>query len=140
MTYALGLGQGRPRPAAMLAFSGFIPTVDGFELDLSPPLPPIAIGHGMYDSVIGVEWSRKAHELLPDAVYRESPLAHTIDPRFLRDLVLSSTKLSAQDELRQHARGRNDVERALPIGERDPHRSLALTRSRSASETPAARR
>jgi phospholipase/carboxylesterase len=86
MTYALSLGKGRPRPAAMLTFSGFIPTVEGFELDLSPPLPPIAIGHGTYDPVIGVEWSRKAHELLPGSIYRESPLPHTIDPRFLREL------------------------------------------------------
>ena len=86
MTYALGLGSGRLRPAAMLCFSGFIPTVEGFEVDLSPPLPPVAIGHGVYDAVIGVEWSRKAHELLPDAVYRESPLPHTIDPHFLREL------------------------------------------------------
>jgi len=86
MTYALGLGKGRPRPAAMLAFSGFIPTVEGFELDLSPPLPPIAIGHGISDQVIGVDWSREAHELLPEAVYRESPLPHTIDPTFLREL------------------------------------------------------
>jgi phospholipase/carboxylesterase len=86
MTYALGLGRGRQRPAAMLAFSGFIPTVDGFELDVTPPLPPIAIGHGTFDPVIGVEWSRKAHELLPHAVYRESPLGHTIDPGFLREL------------------------------------------------------
>lgn len=86
MTYALGLGKGRLRPAAMLSFSGFIPTVEGFELDLTPPLPPIAIGHGTYDDVIPVEWSRRAHELLPHAVYRESPLPHTIDPRFLREL------------------------------------------------------
>jgi phospholipase/carboxylesterase len=86
MTYALGLGRGRPRPAAMLNFSGFIPTVDGFELDLSEPLPPIAIGHGVYDPVIGVEWSRKARELFPHALYRESPLPHTIDPRFLQEL------------------------------------------------------
>ena len=86
MTYAVGLGQGRPRPAAMLAFSGFVPTVDGFELDLTPPLPPIAIGHGTYDPVIGVEWSRQAHELLSGSIYRESPLPHTIDPRLLREL------------------------------------------------------
>ena len=86
MTYALGLGKGRPRPAAMLAFSGFIPTVEGFELDLTPPLPPIAIGHGTYDPVIGEEWGRKAHELLPDGIFRESPLPHTIDPRYLREL------------------------------------------------------
>jgi phospholipase/carboxylesterase len=86
MTYGVGLGQGRPRPAALLAFSGFVPTVEGFELDLSPPLPPIAIGHGTFDPVIAVEWSRKAHELLPHALYRESPLPHTIDPRFLSEL------------------------------------------------------
>ncbi|MBA3717046.1 MAG: phospholipase [Actinobacteria bacterium] len=90
MTYALGLGKGQPRPAAMVCFSGFIPTVEGFELDLSPPFPPMAIGHGTYDAVIGVEWSRHAHELLTEAgaevLYRESPLPHTIDPRFLREL------------------------------------------------------
>jgi phospholipase/carboxylesterase len=34
MTYALGLGRGRPRPAALVALSGFVPTVEGFELDL----------------------------------------------------------------------------------------------------------
>src|SRR5205807_1563228 len=44
MSYALGLGAGRPRPAAIIALSGFIPTVEGFELDLSRPLPPVAIG------------------------------------------------------------------------------------------------
>ena len=47
MSWALGLGHGRPRPAGS-SLSGFIPTVDGFELDLSAP-PPVAIGHGTYD-------------------------------------------------------------------------------------------
>ena len=32
MSYALGLGAGRPRPAGIVAMSGFVPTVDGFEL------------------------------------------------------------------------------------------------------------
>jgi len=106
MTYALGLGKGRPRPAAMLAFSGFIPTVEGFELDLSPPLPPIAIGHGTFDPVIDVEWSRKAHELLPHAVYRESPLGHTIDPRFLRELsgwIYESAAQTPSEKARRNA-------------------------------------
>ncbi len=35
MSYALGLGPGRPAPAGMLALSGFMPTVEGFTLDLS---------------------------------------------------------------------------------------------------------
>src|SRR5919108_270961 len=64
MAYSLGLGAGRPRPAAIAAFSSFIPTVDGFELDLSPPLPPIAVGHGALDSTIPVEWGRRARALL----------------------------------------------------------------------------
>ena len=34
MTWALGLGRGRPRPAAIMALSGFMPEVEGFELDL----------------------------------------------------------------------------------------------------------
>jgi phospholipase/carboxylesterase len=64
MTYALGLGRGRPRPAALVGLSGFIPTVEGFELDLSPPLPPIAIGHGALDPVISVEFGRTARDTL----------------------------------------------------------------------------
>jgi phospholipase/carboxylesterase len=90
MTYALGLGDGRPRPAAAIALSGFVPTVEGFELDLEQPLPPTAIGHGVYDPVIPVEWGRRARALLTDAggdpLYRESPLPHAIDPRFLAEL------------------------------------------------------
>ena len=88
MTYALGLGEGRPRPAALVALSGFVPTVPGFELDLGPPLPQVAIGHGSYDPVIGVEWGRRARTLLEEAgapvLYREYPLQHSVDPTFLR--------------------------------------------------------
>ena len=91
MTYALGLEAARPRPAGLLAFSGFVPTVPGFELDLSTALPPVAIGHGTFDEVIGVEWGRRAKTLLEEAggdvTYREYPLPHAIDPRFLRELV-----------------------------------------------------
>ena len=91
MTYALGLGAGRPRPAGLIALSGFVPTVPGFQLDLSGPFPRLAIGHGALDPVISVDWGRRARELLEDAgaepVYRESPtLGHSIDPGFLREL------------------------------------------------------
>jgi phospholipase/carboxylesterase len=90
MTYALGLAAGRPRPAALIALSGFMPTVPGFELDLARPLPPVAIGHGTYDPVIGVDWGRQARAALEGAgaevVYRESPMPHTIDPSFLEGL------------------------------------------------------
>lgn len=90
MTYALGLGSGRPRPAALVALSGFMPTVPGFELSLEPPLSPAAIGHGTYDPVISVEFSRQARELLEGAggevLYREYPLQHAVDPGFLAEL------------------------------------------------------
>jgi phospholipase/carboxylesterase len=87
MSYALGLGRDRPRPAAIVALSGFVPTVDGFELDLNRPLPPVAIGHGTLDPVIEVEWGRRARAMVESAggevLYRESPLPHAVDPVFL---------------------------------------------------------
>jgi phospholipase/carboxylesterase len=91
MTYALGLGEGRPRPAALIALSGFVPTVEGFSLDLErQPLPPVAIGHGVLDPVISVEWSRRARVLLEgagfDVLYREYPLPHAVDPGFVAEL------------------------------------------------------
>jgi phospholipase/carboxylesterase len=90
MTYSLGLGRGRPRPAALAAFSSFIPSVEGFELDLSPPLPPVAIGHGTLDPVIGVEWGRQARDVLEAAgaevLYRETPMYHQIDPEFVLEV------------------------------------------------------
>jgi phospholipase/carboxylesterase len=89
MTYALGLGAGRPRPAALVALSGFMPTVPGFELDLEAP-PAVAIGHGTYDPVISVEFSRQARDRLEAAggevLYREYPLPHAVDPGFLAEL------------------------------------------------------
>jgi phospholipase/carboxylesterase len=88
MTYSLGLGEGRPRPAGLIALSSFMPTVEGFSLDLSPPLPPVAIGHGTHDNVIGVEWGRRARAVLEEAgadvLYRETPMFHQIDPEFVR--------------------------------------------------------
>ena len=96
MSYALGLGEGRPAPAAIVALSGFMPTVDGFALDAGRAVP-VAIGHGTGDPVIGVEWSRQARDRLEAAgtavTYRESPMGHSIDPGFLRDLAGWLTKL-----------------------------------------------
>ncbi len=90
MAYALGLGAGRPRPAGIIALSGFLPQVDGFDYDLAPPLPPIAIAHGTLDPVIGVDWGRRARAQLEtagaDVLYHEAPIPHTIDPAFLMEL------------------------------------------------------
>jgi len=91
MAYALGLVRGRPDPAGILALSGFVPTVEGYELDLSNRHGfPVAIGHGTLDRIIPVEFGRQAAQRLreagADVLYRESPVPHTIDPRVLPDL------------------------------------------------------
>jgi phospholipase/carboxylesterase len=85
MAYALGLGAGRPRPAAILAFSGFVPTVEGFALDLPGRASlPVSIAHGTFDPVIGVGFGRQARDLLTegglDVAYIEEPIPHTIGP------------------------------------------------------------
>lgn len=89
MSYALGLGVDRPRPAGILALSGFIPTVPGWSPDLDRPLPRVAIGHGTLDPIIPIDFAHQARTMLEgasaDVLYREYPLPHTIDPAFLQD-------------------------------------------------------
>lgn len=91
MSHCLSLGAGRPRPAGLIGLSGFMPTVEGFELDLTDVSGwPAALGHGIYDPVIGVQWGRDARERLEKAgaevTYRESPMDHTIDPGYIDEL------------------------------------------------------
>jgi phospholipase/carboxylesterase len=85
MSYSMGLGGDRPAPAGILAFSGFIPTVEGWEPSFSDREQlRVLIGHGRYDEVISVEFARRARELLEQAGiepdYRESDTTHAIDP------------------------------------------------------------
>jgi phospholipase/carboxylesterase len=90
MTYAVGLGEGRPRPAGLIALSGFIPDVEGWVPDLESPFPPIVIAHGAYDPVIPVEFGHKARDVLAQAGaeprYFESPIQHSIDPAVVPEL------------------------------------------------------
>jgi phospholipase/carboxylesterase len=84
MAYTLGLGKGSPVPAGILALSGFVPTVAGWEPDLESRRGlPVFISHGSRDPVIDVAFARAARELLEpgglDVSYRESPAAHQID-------------------------------------------------------------
>ena len=68
MSYATGLGSGRPSPAGILAMSGFIPTVEGWkaELDTRAGLP-VFITHGARDPVISVDFARDARPRLERA-------------------------------------------------------------------------
>ncbi|MFL5956617.1 MAG: alpha/beta hydrolase [Solirubrobacterales bacterium] len=91
MAYALGLGAGRPTPAGVLAMSGFIPVVEGFELDLEGRRAlPVAIAHGTHDPVITVQYGHEARDRLTaaglDVLYRESPIGHGVDPRGIDEL------------------------------------------------------
>jgi phospholipase/carboxylesterase len=91
MSYALGLAAGRPSPAGILALSGFLPEVPGFAIDLEHRRGlRIAIGHGTLDPVIPVEFARTARARLEgaglDVTYRETPIGHSVDPAYLRDL------------------------------------------------------
>ena len=84
MSYALGLGEGRPAPAGVLALSGFVPTVDGFELGLDQRRGfRVATAHGTADPIIPVHFARRARALLEPAgihlLYREFAGPHTVD-------------------------------------------------------------
>jgi phospholipase/carboxylesterase len=88
MSYALALGVERPRPAAILAFSGFIPSVEGFDLALGDRARlPVSISHGTLDPVIEVGFGRAARDRLSaaglDVRYREDTVGHTIAPAAL---------------------------------------------------------
>lgn len=85
MSYALALGGDRPAPAGILAFSGFIPTVDGWQPQLADRRERRAfIAHGRNDPVISVEFAHSARELLVAAGlevgYHEFAGGHEIDP------------------------------------------------------------
>ena len=85
MSWALGLAAGRQRPAGIIGLSGFMPTVEGFQLDRDGLAGyPVAIAHGTLDSVISVDWGRRARDRMvaagADVTYHESPVPHTVDP------------------------------------------------------------
>jgi phospholipase/carboxylesterase len=88
MSYALGLGPDRPAPGGILAFSGFIPTVEGWRAQLADRTETAGfIAHGRYDPVIDVTFARRAREELEagglQVSYHESEGAHSIDPQQL---------------------------------------------------------
>jgi phospholipase/carboxylesterase len=85
MSYALGLGADRPVPAGILAFSGFVPVVEGWEPQLEGRESVRAfIAHGRNDPVMNIEFARRARQLLEsgglDVEYHESDAGHQIDP------------------------------------------------------------
>ena len=90
MSYATGLDGGRPRPAGILAFSGFVPVVEGWEPDLAGRVGlPVFIAHGVSDPVIGASFGRQARDLLEQGglvvEYHEHAGGHAIHPDHVAD-------------------------------------------------------
>jgi phospholipase/carboxylesterase len=88
MSYSLGLGDGRPAPAGILAFSGFLPTVAGWRADLATRAGlAVFVSHGRNDPVIDVAFAREAQRRLSEGAlavsYHESDAGHWIDPAHL---------------------------------------------------------
>ena len=88
MSYTLGLSADRPAPAGILAFSGFVPTVEGWEPSLADRTGLRAfISHGRLDPVMDIAFARSARGLLEgggiSVDYHESDAAHHIEPRVL---------------------------------------------------------
>jgi phospholipase/carboxylesterase len=90
MSYALGLAKDRPAPGGILAFSGFVPTVAGWEPALEGRASMrVFIAHGRRDEVIDIAFARHARQLLEAGGlrvdYHESEGGHHIDPRQIPD-------------------------------------------------------
>jgi phospholipase/carboxylesterase len=88
MSYGLGLAGERPAPAGILAFSGFVPVVDGWSPSFDDRRSTRAfIAHGRNDPIMEVGFARRARELIErgglELEYHESDAAHHIDPAHL---------------------------------------------------------
>jgi phospholipase/carboxylesterase len=85
MSYAAALGPRRPAPAAVLAFSGFIPTVEGWTPEFEGrEQTSFFVTHGRQDPVISVDFARDAVRRLEQAgvpvEYLETDYPHAIPP------------------------------------------------------------
>ena len=90
MSYAMALDAERPPVAGILAFSGFVPIVEGWEPSFGERQGTRAfVAHGRRDPIMEIGFAQRAREQLEggglDVTYRESDLGHQIDPAHLRD-------------------------------------------------------
>ncbi len=99
MSYAMSLGPGRPRPAGLVAMSGFLPRVADWPLEPERLRGvPVGIAHGTLDPVIPAQFAAEAEATLTaagaDVLRLSSPVPHMVDPDWiepLRDLVARAT-------------------------------------------------
>lgn len=86
MSHTMSLDPGRPAVAGIMGFSGFIPTVEGWQPDFgSRSGTKVFLAHGTMDPVIEVAFGHAARDAWQAAgaevTYEESPAAHHLDPR-----------------------------------------------------------
>ncbi|MCW2955805.1 MAG: phospholipase/Carboxylesterase, partial [Thermoleophilia bacterium] len=95
MSIATALGEGRTRPAGVIAFSGFVPIVEGWQLAPEAAADtPVVLAHGSLDPVITIDFGHDAKQRLEAAgarvEYVEAPFGHEISAEALhraRELV-----------------------------------------------------
>jgi len=85
MSYAMAFAADRPEVAGVLAFSGFMPVVEGWEASFKGRSGTGAfVTHGRRDPIISIDFARSARERLEaggiTVSYHESDLGHQIDP------------------------------------------------------------
>jgi phospholipase/carboxylesterase len=88
MSWALALDPGRAAPAGVIALSGFIPTVEGWEPDLASRSGIKAyIHHGANDPTIVAEFgrdaARRARAAGMEVVYDETDAGHWLPPEIV---------------------------------------------------------
>jgi phospholipase/carboxylesterase len=88
MSYAMALSADRPAVAGILAFSGFVPTVEDWQPHLVDRQgTQVFIAHGRRDPIIEVGFGQRARDLLEagglEVDYHESDIGHQIDPAHL---------------------------------------------------------
>ncbi|MEX2108554.1 MAG: phospholipase [Solirubrobacterales bacterium] len=88
MSYAMALGADRPPVAGVLAFSGFVPIVEGWEPHFDDRQGArVFIAHGRRDPIMEVGFATRARDLVEagglEVSYHESDIGHQIDPAHL---------------------------------------------------------
>jgi phospholipase/carboxylesterase len=99
MSWAMSLGPDRPRPAGVVAMSGFLPRLDDWPLTPERLIgAPVAIAHGSLDPVIPAQFAAEATAVLEaagaDVLRLQTPVPHMVDPTWIepiRELVARAT-------------------------------------------------
>jgi len=130
MSYALGEDADRPAPAGILAFSGFVPVVDGWAPDLESRQGLRAfVAHGRRDPIMDVAFARRVRELLEAG----GPASSTTNPTSRTHSIRRTSRPPARDSPRYCARAIEGRSRAGSVKTQRPGgRAPSTARTRKA--------